>query len=215
MDVVRLLAGSRATRVRAVMGQWDAARPTEGAYSALLWFDDGAFASLTYSGYGRFDSDEWCGWTGETGRAKDPETYGEARRRLAAAGSSEEEALLKAAATYGGPAWTPAAAQPNAPTPRHQHFGPIIVSCEHGDVRPTPDAVWVYGDRQRERIELPAPPIPRFEVIDELADAVLLGRKPLHDGPWARATLEICLALLRSAAEGQDVELSQQTDLRK
>ena len=27
-------------------GTWDAARPTEGAYSALLDFDDGAFASL-------------------------------------------------------------------------------------------------------------------------------------------------------------------------
>lgn len=215
VDVVRLLAGSRATRVRAVMGQWDAARPTEGAYSALIWFEDGAFASLTYSGYGRFDSDEWCGWTGETGRAKDPATYGEARRRLAGAGSSEEEARLKAAGTFGGAAWTPTAVQATAPAARHQHFGPVIVSCEHGDLRPMPDAVWVYGDDQRERLELPAPPVPHFEVIDELAGAVLHGRKPLHDGAWARATLEICLALLLSAKEGRDVELSHQVDLRQ
>lgn len=214
VDVVRLLAGSRATRVRAVMGQWDPARPTEGAYSALLWFEDGAFASLTYSGYGRFDSDEWCDWTGEMGHPKDPEAYGQARRKLASVSSAEDEARLKAAATYGGPAW-------KAPVPgstaaaAHQHFGPVIVSCEHGDLRPMPDALWLYGDSRRERIELPAPAVPRSEVIDELVEAVLHDRQPLHDGPWARATLEICLAFLSSAREGRDVELGRQVGLRK
>lgn len=216
VDVVRLLAGSRATRVRAIMGQWDPARPTEGAYSALLWFEDGTFASLTYSGYGRFDSDEWCGWTGEMGHAKGHEAHGQARRRLAGVVSSEEEARLKAASTYGGPAWKPPVpAEAAAAAAMHQHFGPVIVSCEHGDLRPMPDAVWVYGDSKRERIELSSPAVPRFEVIDELADAVLHGCKPLHDGPWARATLEICLALLRSAREGCDVELNHQVSLRE
>ena len=38
-------------------GAWDPGRPTEGAYSATLSFECGAFASLTYSGYARFDSD--------------------------------------------------------------------------------------------------------------------------------------------------------------
>jgi phthalate 4,5-cis-dihydrodiol dehydrogenase len=57
--------------------------------------------------------------------------------------------------------------------------------------------------------------VPRFEVIDELVDAVLHGAKPLHDGPWARATLEICLALLASAREGRDVELNRQVRLRE
>ena len=42
VDVVRLLAGAPALRVRAATGAWDAARPTEGAYTALLWFDGGA-----------------------------------------------------------------------------------------------------------------------------------------------------------------------------
>lgn len=78
-----------------------------------------------------------------------------------------------------------------------------------------PDAVWVYCDSKRERIELPAPAVTRFEVIDELAKAVLHGCKPLHDGPWARATLKVCLALLRSAREGRDVELSHQVALRE
>jgi phthalate 4,5-cis-dihydrodiol dehydrogenase len=49
--------------------------------------------------------------------------------------------------------------------------------------------------------------VPRFEVIDEFFAALRDGVPPLHDGPWARATLEVCLALLRSAREQRDVEL--------
>lgn len=37
VDIVRLLAGSKATNLRSALGRWDTARPTEGAYSALLW----------------------------------------------------------------------------------------------------------------------------------------------------------------------------------
>lgn len=205
VDVVRLLAGSAVTRVRAVTGDWDPARPTQGAYSALLWFDDGAFASLGYSGYGHFDSDEWCGWIGEMGAAKSPDAYGGARRRLAAVDSAQDEARLKAAATYGGADYVPPL--PDAVRPWHQHFGPVVVSCERGDVRPMPDGTWVYGDREKTRRPLAAPPVPRFEVIDELFEAVACGRAPLHDGAWARSTLAVCLALLDSAGSNRDVEI--------
>src|SRR2546423_9395216 len=51
VDIVRLLAGGRLASVRAQTGAWDRARPPEGAYSALLTFEDGAFATITYSGY--------------------------------------------------------------------------------------------------------------------------------------------------------------------
>src|SRR5919201_4718449 len=47
VDIVRLLAGGRAKSVRAATGAWDPARPTEGAYTAVLTFDDGAFATIT------------------------------------------------------------------------------------------------------------------------------------------------------------------------
>ncbi|SNS50544.1 4,5-dihydroxyphthalate dehydrogenase [Noviherbaspirillum humi] len=208
VDVVRLLAGQRAVRVRAVMGRWDEARPTEGAYSALLWFENGAFASISYNGYGHFDSDEWCDWVGELGAPKDPADYGAARRRLAGVASADEEARLKNAATYGGPQYkAPASAGSGSSGGRHQHFGPVIVSCERADLRPLPDGLMVYGDMQRERRALPAPAVPRFEVIDELYAAIQHGEKPLHDGYWARATLEICLALLASGKTDSDVSL--------
>jgi phthalate 4,5-cis-dihydrodiol dehydrogenase len=205
VDVVRLLAGSPVVRARAVLGDWDPARPTQGAYSALLWFDDGAFASISYNGYGHFDSDEWCGWIGEMGASKSPQAYGAARRHLATVHSAAEEARLKAARTYGGPAYVAPVAAANPAW--HQHFGPVVVSCERGDVRPVPDGVWVYGDAEREHRALPAPAVPRFEVIDELYGAIALHTAPLHDGPWARATLDVCLALLDSARLDRDVEI--------
>jgi len=210
VDVVRLLAGSRVEKIRAITGAWDARRPVEGAYALLMEFANGAFASLSYSGYGHFDSDEWCGWTGEMGHAKKPEDYGAARRRLAmisrAGGPDTDtqgnEAQLKAAQAYGG-----AASLPHAHTNRHQHFGPVIVSCERADVRPAPDGVWVYADDRREHMPLPAPPLPRYEVMDELYAAIRMGDAALHDGAWARATLEVCLAMRQSAKERRDVNL--------
>ena len=72
IDVVRLIGGGLVTSVRAMTGAWDRERPTEGAYAALLTFAGGAFASLTYSGYGRFNSDEFQGWIGEMGERKSP-----------------------------------------------------------------------------------------------------------------------------------------------
>jgi phthalate 4,5-cis-dihydrodiol dehydrogenase len=204
VDVVRLLAASEVVRVRAVTGAWDAERNTEGAYTVLLWFANGAFASLTYSGYGHFDSDEWCNWTGEMGNGKDPSQHGGARRRLQQTGTPEEESRLKNESTYGGPSYQP----PSGATPAsYQHFGPIVVSCEQGDVRPVPDGVWVYGNQAKWHDRLPRPAVPRSEVIDELVGALRDGVAPLHDGPWARATLQVCLAMLESARHNRDVVL--------
>ena len=205
VDVVRLLAGSRVVRVRAATGAWDPSRKTEGAYALLLWFENGAFASLTYSGYGHFDSDEWCDGVGEMGDAKIPAEYGAARKRLARVSDPMAEARLKNAATYGGPTYqAPARTVPAL----HQHFGSVLVSCERADLRPSADGVWIYADAQKRHDPLPPPAVPRFEVIDELFNALRHGTPPLHDGPWARATLEVCLALLLSAQEQRDVELT-------
>jgi len=206
VDIVRLLAGSRPVRLRAALGNWDPRRATEGAYSAMLWFESGAYASLSYNGYAHFDSDEWTNWLGEMGNRKSPDDYGAARRKLATVDSPDAEARAKADGTYGGASYKP----PESGEARsYQHFGPIIVSCDHADLRPLPDGIAVYGDDAKRWIPLDKPAVPRHEVIDELASAVRGGTPPRHDGRWARATLEICLAMLRSAASQQDIGLTE------
>ncbi len=208
IDIVRLIGGGRVKSVTAATGSWDPARPTEGAYSALLTLANGAFASATYSGYGHFDTDELMGGIDEMGQQKDPGRYGSARRALRSAANSEEEAALKNARNYGGSAYKAAAPMPGL---QHQHFGFVVASCEKADLRPLPSGVMIYADETQRLDPLAPPQIPRSEVIDELYEAVVNGKPPLHNGEWARATLEVCLALLRSAKEGQPVILEQQT----
>ncbi|MDP3250495.1 MAG: Gfo/Idh/MocA family oxidoreductase [Hydrogenophaga sp.] len=205
IDVVRLLAGGNLVRMRATAASWDPTRPTEGAYSAILWFDNGCSSTIVYSGYAHYDSDDWCGWTGEMGQPKDPTRHASARARLDIIGTASDEAALKAATTYGGPAYRDARAEPKPIG--HQHFGAVVVSCDRADLRPVPDGVWVDSDSGREKVELLAPAVPRFEVIDELIAAVRHERAPLHDGVWARDTLAGCLALLDSARDNADVQL--------
>jgi phthalate 4,5-cis-dihydrodiol dehydrogenase len=206
VDIVRLLAGGLAKSVRALTGAWDRARPTEGAYSALLAFEEGAFASLTYSGYAHFDSDELMQWVGELGHAKDAAAYGAARSALSQAQGGGAEAQAKAARSYGGADYRAA----SRAAPWHEHFGMLIVSCERGDLRPLPHGVQVYADAAQRLEPLPRPAVPRAEVLDELCDAALAGKPALHDGAWAAATLEVCLAMLASARGAGEVALTRQ-----
>ena len=212
IDVVRLLGGGMVDTVYARLGRWDPARPTEGAYSAILGFRTGAHATLTYSGYGHFDSDEWHGGIGElglektglektglekTGREKAAADYGAARRRLRAASDPDAERSLKAARNYGAQEYQPPGARTLEPA-HHQHFGHFLVCCDGADLRVTPDGVRVYADDRIDNRRLPAPPWPRKEVIDELWSVVREGRSPLHGGAWGLATTEVTLAMLAS-----------------
>lgn len=205
IDLVRLIAGGLATTVRAHTGNWDPTRPTEGAYAALIGFADGAFASVLYSGYGHFDGDELNDWVGESGHPKNPGAYTSGPAKIAAYASASSEAQAKAARNFGGPNYAASGAPPH-----HQHFGQVLVCCERGDIRPGPRAITVYGDTGRTQEALPAPGIPRREVIDELVAALRDGVPPLHDGAWSMATLEVCLAILESAASGREVTLRHQ-----
>ncbi len=210
MDILRLLGGGLVTSVRAHTGRWDAARPTEGAYSALLGFEGGAFASATYSGYGHYDSDELLDHIGEMGQTKSASDYGAARRRLAATTSPAEESHLKAARNYGGSLYAPALQPPGSLA--HQHFGHLVVSCDKADLRPTPQGIGIYTNHDKRFEPLAAPAIARQEVIDELYGSVVNGQAAVHSGEWARATTAVCLALLESARIGCDVTPAFQVD---
>ncbi len=208
VEIVRLLASSPATGVRASSGIWDPARRTEGAYAAHLSFASGAFATLTYTGHAHFDTDALQGWIGEMGQQRDGAGYGDARRKLSGLDPAQE-AALKNRRAYG--TTVSAAEMRTAPSPpAYNHFGFVVVSCERGDLRPMPNGVEMFGDAERSFEALPPPDVPRAEVIDELAAAVLDGRPPLHTGTWGMATAEICLAILQSSTTGREIPLHHQ-----
>ena len=200
IDMVRLLGGGLVTSVRAHTGAWDTSRPTEGAYSALLGFEGGAFASCTYSGYGHYDSDQLMDNTSEMGQPKTAADYGGARRRLAGMRHAQDETALKAARNYGGSAYVPSIGLPTGLA--HQHFGQLIVSCEKADLQPGPSGITIYTDHEKIFQRLAAPTIPRIEVIDELVGAVVHGLPAVHSGEWARATTAVCLGILESSSTG-------------
>jgi phthalate 4,5-cis-dihydrodiol dehydrogenase len=50
----------------------------------------------------------------------------------------------------------------------------------------------------------------RSEVLDDMIAAIRTGRPPLQDGRWAKANVEVTLALLQSARERREIMLEHQ-----
>jgi len=210
VDSVRLLGGGLVRSVRASAWVLDPARPTEGCYSAFLEFENGAVATLVYSGYDGFDSDEFHGWVGELGDDKPRDRHGRTRAALATIGGPDAEAAMKFAAGYGaGPSGARAA---DRPASHHPHFGVTLATLAGGDLRAEPDGVGIYDRNGRRFVDVPrGRAFPDKDgVIDELYDAVTAGRPPLHDGRWGRATMEVCLAVLASGRERREITLTRQ-----
>lgn len=203
VDVVRRLAGGAARSVRAMTGAWDPARPVDGAYSAFLGFENGVAATLAYSGHGHFDSDALCDGVGETGRPRDLSDHGAARRRLRGLDAAAEAALRVGRGYAHAPADIAEAA------PFHEHFGFVMVTCDHADLQLMPWGALAHGDEERVRHELPPPDVPRREVIDECHAAVFGGTVPLHGGDWGVETMEICMALIRSSNEAREIMIRE------
>jgi phthalate 4,5-cis-dihydrodiol dehydrogenase len=200
IDTVRLLAGGLVRSVRAQVTALDPARPTEGSCAALLQFENGVAASLVYSGYDHFDSDEWHFSISERGAPKKID-HGAARRALA---TTNDEARLRVENyAYGSSAGLP---------PHQPHFGITIVSCAGGDMRASADGVTIYDRSGLREIAIPrGQSMPgRREALDDMRAAIHSGRAPLHDGRWGKGTLEVALAILQSAREGREVTLAHQ-----
>ena len=209
VDIVRLIGGGMARSVRAMTGIWDRARGHEGSYTCYLEFEDGTPATLIYSGYGFFDTAELFSWVGEGGQYREPATNLKVRARLREVRSSEEEEQLKEGMRFGGQregeyshVWSGERKQP--------FFGFTLVSCERGDIRQTPDGLFIYGEDEKREIALPAGRRGREAEIEELYNAVVHSRPVFHDGRWGEATLEVCLAILASAKERKEIVLSHQ-----
>ena len=214
VDMVRLLGGGMVRSVRSMAWVLDPERPTEGSHMSFLQFEDGAAASLVFSGYDYFDSDEFHFWVGESGEEKAADGHGRARAALDKVNGREAEAALKTAGAYGRAAGQSSGGGPA--NPHHLHCGVTIATCTLGDLRPSADGVLIYDRTGRREIPLPrGRAFPdKGSVIDELVAAVLHGKAPLHDGRWGKATMEVAEAVLVSARERREVLLKHQVPVR-
>jgi phthalate 4,5-cis-dihydrodiol dehydrogenase len=202
IDTVRLLGGGLVKSVRAQAGVLDPTRPTEANCAAFLEFADGVPATLVYSGYDFFDTDELHFWVSERGSPKEP-GHGAARRALRSR-QGEEAGLRTQLAGYGS-------ADDGEP-PHQPHFGLTVATCARGDLRASANGVFVYGEDGKREIALPGGGrySGRHNVLDDMRTAISSGRSPVHDGRWGKATVEVALAIQQSARERREVALAHQ-----
>ena len=205
IDCIKAITGEKVIAVRAHTARLDPARPTEGNCAAFLTLTNGVVATMTYSGYDHFDSDELQFWVGEVGAPKKA-GHGGARKVLRELQGMTERELRVQRYGYGGPVAKGLEALRSSR--KQAHFGSIIATCEKADLRPSPDGVLVYGDEGV--TEIAADPTQGSNglsdtTIDELYDAIV-GRTPvLRDARWGMDTVRICLAMLESTRTGREI----------
>jgi len=218
IDVVRLLGGGLLRSIRGTTGDWMRERRIAGYHSAFMEFQDGATASILHNGYGYFLTAELFPWTLERQRY-DATQRAEIRRQIRA-GTRDEESE-KQAFRIGGAreavrrTGTPSTAEPAAWSPAD--LGMVLVTCERGDIRHSKYGLYVYGDDGLSEIRLAgAWGIGMLEhrgELEELYNAVALGKPLYHNGEWGAATLEACIGMMRSAREHRDVLLDRQVEM--
>jgi phthalate 4,5-cis-dihydrodiol dehydrogenase len=197
IDIVRRLGGGKVKCVRAIAGRWNSNFDTEGNFTALLEFADGTPATLVFNGYGFFDMTELTWDIGEGGR-KVKNRYQAKDRPVGAVDAAQRYAMPLRSET-----------RESAGEKKQPFFGLTVVSCERGDIRQSPDGLYIYTAQGRE--EIACPPFLDWGVeLKKLYQAVVENQPVFSDARWGKAALEIVLAILQSSREGRAITLEHQ-----
>jgi phthalate 4,5-cis-dihydrodiol dehydrogenase len=211
VDTVRLLGGGMLRSVRAQVGQWMPERPIPGHYAAFMEFENGTPATISHNGYGYFLGAELVPW-GEDRHRYTAAERASIRQQLRA--GTRAETAEKQALRIGGDQerlifrrdepepWVP------------EDMGMAIASLDRADLRQSRYGIYIHSDAGKEEIDVLAGRqmgvAQRRAELEELFDAVVLGKPLWHDGRWGMATLEVCLAMMESARERKEIMLQHQ-----
>lgn len=215
IDTIRLLGGGELRSVRATVGRWMPERPSAGNFSAYLEFENGVPATIAYNGYGYFDTSELTWGIGNRWYTE------EQRRRIRQDLRSGEIDVAKGkeGMRFGAAAEddTSHASAQDAPRPEglRAHagwFGIIVASFERGDIRQSPNGLYVYSDEGRREVPVYEESGGRME-LKELWGSLVEGKPISHDGRWGMATLEVAVAIIQSGSERREILLSHQCPL--
>ena len=216
IDCIRLIGGGLLKTVRGAAGNWVPERPFPGYYAAYMEFTDGTPALAMQGSYGYFSAAEMV----PTGAR--PETNKAARTgRLRAAmrdGTRNEAADYAELGIGRGRDFGAAALDPQGDWLGAWYaddLGILIVSCERGDIRQSPNGVYVYDDHGVREIKIPrgASPSTWYLQLQELHRVVVRGETPFQDGRWGMASLEASLAIADSGQSRREIELTRQIPL--
>jgi phthalate 4,5-cis-dihydrodiol dehydrogenase len=202
IDVVRGIGGGMVKSLRGSTGRWNPAFPdAEGDFMAFLKFEDGTPATMVFNGYGYFNITELTWGIGEGGQqTRDPNQPRE--HRTAAVDTDEKYAFAAVRADQ--------ERQAREASERHQPFyGLTLASCERGDVRQSPDGLYVYTEEGRQEMPLETRGHGRGE-LGELRDALVEDRPTFPNQRWGMATLEVAMAIFQSSRENREIELKLQ-----
>jgi len=208
IDTIRTLGGGMVRSVRGTAGSWMAGRNCPGNFSAYLEFEDGTPATVSYSGYGYFNTSDLVWGIGD--RMYSMEEAVEVRKALrsgqfdvARAKEDQREATRNGTSpnAVGRPTNRPASGN---------WFGITLATCERGNIRQAPNGLLVYDDEGAHEVPVEAEMATGATELRELYDAITEGKRISHDGRWGMATLEVCVAIMQSGRERREVMLSHQ-----
>lgn len=204
IDIVRVAAAEPIASVRCASGILDPARPTQGHLAAFLTFRSGASASIIYSGHDRFDSDEFYGDVGEIGYPRSYAHGATARTSRTFAAANTELDIRRDRYGYGSGAYTDLQPPPHLP-----HFGFLLASCAHADIRQTPEGLTIYSENGVEVIPLPGNGTyaGHANVWNDCYHAVHGINPIVQDAAFSRHTVLITQLLLQSASENRELEV--------
>ena len=214
IDTVRLLGGGDVRSVRAATGRWMPERPCVGNFTAYLDFADGTPATIVYNGYGYFDTSELT-WGIGNRMYSDAERVGV--RRALRDGSADDESA-KDGLRFGAAAVRPSLLGDGRESTdtvagtrsRIGWFGLTIASCERGDVRQSPNGLYVYDAWGRREVPVFGDRGTGMLEMREMHECLAEGKPIVHDGRWALATLEVGMAIMESGRERREIILEHQ-----
>jgi len=200
IDIVRCIGGGMVKSVRGSVGRWNPDFDTEGNFTVLLEFEDGTPATLVFNGYGYFDITELTWDIGEGG-GKVTERYKKKERPKGPVDPAVRYAMPLRAET-----------RKRDGNRKQPFYGLTLVSCERGDIRQSPDGLYLYTEEGKQEI-LCESYLDRGQELVKLREAVGRGTPVFPDGRWGRASLEVALAVLQSARERREIQLRCQVPI--
>jgi phthalate 4,5-cis-dihydrodiol dehydrogenase len=213
IDTIRLLGGGLVRSVRVQVGRWVPERSAPGNFSAFLEFEDGTPATIAYNGYGYFYTSELTWDIGN--RMYSDEERIDVRRALRQnrmdSDAAKEGMRFGAGASDAASSGAGTIADGAVGTRAHiPWFGITVASFERGDIRQSPNGVYVYDDDGRREVPVTGTRGTGQVEMNALYECLNKGTPITLDRHWAMATLEVGNAITQSAKERREIMLSHQ-----